>query len=333
MLVKYCPSCDGRPYTSNTKMKVCPNCGKALQTEFVADGNLADREMLIDVDDVDDSLVASNRGTQDLVDISDKDNGIENPVIPVPEDNKFNNDNRIVGKVHNYSSTGNEDGTYRRFFITKLIDAIVFKQRYEDVLHRFMVRVDNGGSYGYSNYTDVPVNVHGTIAGGMQISDNTDVEVVGKYKNGVLMAEDIYIINGGYKSRVSFQRNLSSLVYIFFSLLALGALVYYGITANGTFTENLQYLLIRWAVVFVVLSVLYFVFILSRLGVAIRISSGKRMGFPIFRILIFSLAIALAFIYALGSTVVKTAISGALSTVLTVAIVIVLIIFIIKIIF
>lgn len=41
---------------------------------------------------------------------------------------------------------------------------------------------------GFGSYVDVPVNVHGTIAGGIQIIDNCEVEIRGKYKNHVLMA-------------------------------------------------------------------------------------------------------------------------------------------------
>lgn len=245
------------------------------------------------------------------------------------------NQNTIRGKVAQYSSSGTEDGEYRRFLPQKIYQAIVYRQRLEDVLHRFTVRVDRGeDSLGYQQYNDIPVNVHGTIAGGLQIIDNAEVQVSGKYRDGVLMADEIYIINNGYKSKVSFQRSVRAIVYGVLSAIMFLFVCFVAATSDGNFFANIKEFCTVWFVITAILTVLYLITRLTPIGILSRMYSKKKPTFPIFVIILISLALAFLFVSAFGSfTGFGSYLSGWIYSIVPIVIIVIALFFVIKSIF
>ena len=293
MVVKYCENCGGKPYTLDLAMSVCPVCNSDLETEIVDDSELTSRPVIngstnqvtdgYDYTDAQNGLDINRNGGQPAVQDNDSTVVISQPSTPVPSVPG----NLISGRVSKYSSTGGEDGNYRRLLPVKLFQAIVYKQRFEDVLHRFTVRVENHDAMGYVQYTDIPVNVHGTIAGGMQIMDDEEVEVHGKYCNGILMADSVCVINNGYRSQVSFQRSIGGIALaITLAVLLIGA-CYVAATVGEDFLTNIATFFIGWVANFILLTVLYFILNLTRIGIALNMFRGKRR-FPGVAILIIS---------------------------------------------
>ena len=348
MVVKYCKNCVGKPYTSDLQLEKCPRCGRTLCIESIDDIDLEDRQQIVipnrstDLDEIKDTSSAN-----EIFDDSDLDSA--SPKIPIKkqripqvsvyqpyaEKHEYLPEEVIHGRVAQYSSTGKEDGNYRRLLITKIIDAVAYHQRIEDVLHRFNVRVENGkDAMGYSQYADIPVNVHGTIASGSQISDNAEVEVEGKYRNGVLMASKVSVVNNGYHSQIKFQRSISAIVYGVLVAVAAIALVVFVANTDGSFFDNLKSFLLTWLVVSIVTAVLYLILIFSKIGFLTRMATGKPKKFPIMGILLFSLIVTMIFMNSSG---IGTSLSGLFSNLLVsiipVTIVIIVIILLIKLIF
>ena len=208
----------------------------------------------------------------------------------------------IHGRISQYSSTGKEDGNYRRLLVNRVADAIVYGQRFENVLHRFTVRVQGGmDAFGNQEYFDVPVNVHGTIAGGMQLADNNEVEVTGKYRNGVLMARKIAIVTNGYRTPVLFQRAVGLIALAVVALIAAVFAIYAMIDADngGTVWANIVGFLKTWGTVSLILFVLYLLFSLTRVGFQLQILLGRR-GSPLLVILVLALVLTVLFVGKFG---------------------------------
>ncbi|MBQ1685462.1 MAG: hypothetical protein II072_08130 [Clostridia bacterium] len=236
----------------------------------------------------------------------------------------------IKGKVSQYSNSDMEGGRYRRLFAQKLFDAMLYGQRTEDLLHRFKVRVSEGvDTFGNEKYTDVEVNVHGTISGGSLIADNSEVEVSGKYKNGVLMARRINVVNNGYRSPVNFQRSVGGTMYAVLAVAVLAFIIILTAGAGGNFFDKLGKLLTTWLITAAVLTVLYFLFSFSKIGMLSRMSSGKRRSFPLVGILLVSLVIAMLIVYGFGANA-GSLLSGVLSKVISAIVTIVVIFVILK---
>lgn len=245
----------------------------------------------------------------------------------------FNADSRTIrGKISQYSSSGKEDGTYRRLLPVKLYEAIVYKQRLEDVLHRFTVRVDHGeDALGYQKYTDIPVNVHGTISGGLQLVDNAEVAVHGKYKNGVLMADSIYVINNGYESKVGFQHSVKAITYGILATVMFLFICFVVASTNGSFFANIKEFLKVWLIITVVITVLYLITSMSRFGLLTRMFSNKKRSFPLLGILLISLALTFLFLSFFGSlSGFGSALYGLIYSIVPIIIIIVALFFIIK---
>lgn len=372
MMVKYCNKCSGHPYTEDFSVSNCPVCNSELLFEMVSTESIANRPKLSPVKfnvATHEKTVfpVSSKSSGGFKQSGD--NGLF-PVRPTQEQKEAgtntanlvsttnsssvpstisvggNNQGSVApdarsggtvftGKVSQYSCTGKEDGNYRRLLITKIIDAVVYHQRLEDVLHRFNVRVENGkDAMGYSQYSDIPVNVHGTIASGMQITDNAEVEVEGKYRNGVLMASKVSVVNNGFNSQIKFQRSVSAIIYGVLAVVAAIALIVFVANTDGNFFANLKSFLLTWLVMSVVTAVLYLVLIFSKIGFLTRMATGKPKKFPIVGILLFSLIITMIFMNSFG---IGASLSGLLSKLLVAimpaAIIIIAIIFLIKLIF
>lgn len=310
MIIKSCSKCSGRPYTTNTDMLTCPYCSERLSVELVSLEDLCDRKEI------------SATGNYSEQDHTEQDNqnttgwGSVPPVPPVSYDNNSSktenapdnnhdanlvckHDNTIRGRISQYSCTGREDGNYRRLFFVRWFQALVYRQRLEDTLHRFTVRVeDEKDSSGYSNYRDVPVNVHGTISRGLQLADNMEVEVSGKYNNGVLMASSVHIVNNGYKSKVNFQRSVRAIVSGIVFVLMLLFLCFIGSSSGLGFWIGIGTFLKLWGIYAVVLTVLYLVLAFTRIGIMFTMFRGREARFPIMGILIISMILAVLSLYA-----------------------------------
>lgn len=238
----------------------------------------------------------------------------------------------VIGKVSQYSSTGKEDGNYRRLFVQKLVDAILYKQRFEDILHRFKVRVKSSpDAFGNCQYTDVQVNVHGTISGGAQITDNSEVEVFGKYRNGVLMAQKINIINNGYQTPVTFQHSAKAIFYGILAIVAAFFMIYIGLSSDGGFFQNIGSFLKTWLITSVIVTVLYFLLSFSKIGIMTRMASGRPRKFPLVGILLVSLVLTLIFVnsFGLGASV-GSLLSGLFSSIISIVVIIVVLYIVFK---
>lgn len=376
MIIKYCPVCVGKPYSSDLSLQNCPVCKSTLQIESADEQNLIGRmqmsksasdfgafggaftkksppatgafpagnqsAVIPTVPTIPDPIYGTgDKQSNPKTDIAPKSEASDRliPFSPSEMSDADTHDvlhsNKLSGKVSQYSCTGKEDGNYRRLLITKIIDAVVYHQRLEDVLHRFNVRVENGKDVmGYSQYSDIPVNVHGTIASGMQITDNAEVEVEGKYRNGVLMASKVSVVNNGYHSQIKFQRSVSAIIYGVLAVVAAIALIVFVANTDGNFFANLKSFLLTWLVVSVVTAVLYLVLIFSKIGFLTRMATGKPKKFPIVGILLFSLIITMIFMNSFG---IGASLSGLFSklliAIMPTAIIIIAIIFLIKLIF
>lgn len=310
MMIKYCPNCTGHPYTKEIEYDKCPICGTTLYGELADEKSLTNREKLFFNTNTDSDGKQIQPSLQNDADIFSEDPSINENVTLFNSSYKAKSDTKgqssqtkvVRGKIGSYSSSGKEDGNHRRLLISKIFDAIVYNQRLEDLLHRFVVRTESGfDEFGNTNHIDVPVNVHGTIAGGMQLADNCEVEVHGKYnRNGVLLAKKIYILNNGYKTRVKFQHSISAIVYSILFIIALAVAIYYSCTESGYFLDNMKYFVITWGIIVAIMSVLYITLIMSKIGIATRIATGKPGKFPFLGILIFSFIIAAVILLLLG---------------------------------
>lgn len=350
MVVKYCEHCQGRPYTTYLQVNTCPKCGKMLGIESADETELEGRrEIFIPEkssfrkDKYDEDTTPNKlkwRNEEESLD--------EEPSRTLPAEKKENTKVSVIseksisnsfipaecirGRVAQYSSTGKEDGEYRRLLPVKIYQAIVYRQRLEDVLHRFTVRVEQGeDALGYQNYTDIPVNVHGTISGGLQIVDNAEVEVCGKYKNGVLMADSIYVINNGYRSKVSFQHDAKTIMYGILSAIMFLFVSYIAASSDGSFFENMKEFCVIWIIFAAIITVLYLITSLTKIGLLSRMFSKKKLSFPLFGILLISLALAFLFVGAFGSFAgFGSYLSGWVYSLIPIIIIIVAVLFIIK---
>ncbi len=234
------------------------------------------------------------------------------PIIPPTDPNpdpgpvfsgavETNNNNRriesnlgttIRGRISQYSSSGREDGHYRRPLVTRLADAVLYRQRFEDVLHRFTVRVKGETDiFGNSEYFDVPVNVHGTIAGGIHLTDNNEVEVTGRYRDGVLMAQSITVISNGYRTSVRFQHSIGAIVTAVIVLIALvfGMVVLLDSSNGGGIWQSIAGFLKTWGIFSLILFVLYLMFCFSTFGFRFRLAMGSSRRSPLPAILLLGL--------------------------------------------
>ncbi|MBQ5823453.1 MAG: hypothetical protein IIW48_01455 [Clostridia bacterium] len=368
MIVKYCNNCPGRPYTEDLNALACPVCGAALQVESVEKGDLFGRCMLpgekndFAFGDFPTGAGSSGFDKSNQTDMQPKfdpwgspsdesgNNSNLKPSFPdtvspqllttkststqsTVNNGIFLNQRTIRGKVSQYTSSGKEDGEYRRFLPQKIYDAIVYRQRLEDVLHRFVVRVEHDeDELGYQQYNDIPVNIHGTISGGLQLVDNAEVEVHGKYrKNGVLMADEIHVISNGYESKVGFQRSVKAIVYGILSALMFFFVCFVAATSDGNFFASIKEFCTVWLITAAVLSVLYLLTQLTTIGILSRMFSKKKRSFPIFGILLVSLALAFLFVSAFGSFAgFGSYLSGWIYSIVPIVIIIVAIFFMIK---
>lgn len=360
MIIKFCNNCEGRPYTSDLSKTTCPVCGADLQAEFADDASLSRRAMLQEKKKSSTScgnpfsesaFQSGNQHFDPFNETQHREKGTTDhhivpftsaEIYPVDQNkaefkqstnNKyFSGSMTICGRVSQYSSSGKEDGEYRRLLPVKIYQALVYKQRLEDVLHRFTVRVEQGeDALGYQNYTDIPVNVHGTISGGLQIVDNAEVRVHGKYCKGVLMADSIYIINNGHESKVGLQHSVKAITYGILFAVMLAFICFVAVSTDGNFFANIKSFCKVWLVIAAIITVLYLITSFSKFGMLTRMFSDKKRSFPFWGILLISLALAFLFVSVFGSFAGFGAIlSGWIYSLVPIIIILVALFFLIK---
>ena len=239
----------------------------------------------------------------------------------------------IRGRISQYSSTGSEDGNYRRLLVQRIYDAIVYKQRFENLLHRFTVRVEGGtDAFGNQEYFDVPVNVHGTIAGGMQLADNNEVEVTGTYRGGTLMAREVTIIANGYRTPVQFQRAVGLIALSIAALVALIFGIYVAVDSSngGSIWPTIVDFLKTWGVVSLILLVLYVMFCVSRFGFQLMLLMRGQRSHPLLTIVLLGFILTVLILAKFGSAGnLLSALSSLGAAILPSAIVLLLMIFLV----
>lgn len=276
MIIKYCPKCSMKPYTTDMSVTNCPFCNSNLMLEAVnSESDLIGR-----------SQININQNSNQESDSSSNDDnyGEVNSVSHnlTPSNHALTNVceksiNEIIGRVYGYSNTAEEAGKYKRIFITKIIDALVYGQRTEDVLHRFYLRPEGNTS----SQNDVPVVIHGTISAGSGIMDNSLVRVRGKFHNGAFYARKITVMNNGRESSVRPQVSLSKLfitILSLFLLIAGAVLLIFGRDRVNTGLLYAKNYLFVFAVVYLILYLLSLIIIArSKYAITAMALSGVGM--------------------------------------------------------
>ena len=369
MVIKCCPRCTGRPYTRNYDLVLCPKCGAVLELESIPEQQLSSRARLDEPGsggaDVPGGVTPpgqsaaqrtpqsaprkpSRHSPQPQADPKPRDpqppwkpTG-SGPVAQPITGTHTAHDNRRVeaalgttirGRISQYSSTGSEDGNYRRLLVQRIYDAIVYKQRFENLLHRFTVRVEGGtDAFGNQEYFDVPVNVHGTIAGGMQLADNNEVEVTGTYRGGTLMAREVTIIANGYRTPVQFQRAVGLIALSIAALVALIFGIYVAVDSSngGSIWPTIVDFLKTWGVVSLILLVLYVMFCVSRFGFQLMLLMRGQRSHPLLTIVLLGFILTVLILAKFGSAGnLLSALSSLGAAILPSAIVLLLMIFLV----
>lgn len=317
MLIRYCPRCAGRPFTQALGLINCPVCGSPLEMENVTGTAMAERAELDAVCGVsgssDDSFFTPFFGAPDPLDLTDPAPEPAGVVTVPPTSAHARSINRRVetsigttirGRMSQYSSSGREDGNYRRLPGRRLYQAIRYGQRFEDLCHTFTVRVQGGtDELGNQEYFDVPVNVHGTIQGGVQLADNNEVEVTGSYCKGVLMARKISVISNGYRTTVQFQRSVGLMVIAALALIAaiVGIYILADFSRGGAIWPSIVGFLKTWGTISAIIFVLYLMFCCSRFGFRLMMVLGCGFGSPIVTSLLLGLILAALFAAKFGT--------------------------------
>lgn len=340
MIVKYCSKCAGKPYTTDMDMEKCPRCGSTLGIKTVQEDELEDCEEFSGTSsnydrDNENDLDIGYANSGDIEEKRQKDISIDAMRSRTSYGRRsvvHSGDSVLRGKIAQYSSSGKEDGNYHRLFFVKLFDAIIYHQRFEDVLHRFKVRVSGSSDvFGNTEYKDVWVNAHGTLSGGVQIAENSDVEVYGKYKNGVFMARKINVIDNGYTTPINFQHSAKAVLYGILAIFAAIFLIYIGTSSEGGFFQNIGSFLKIWLISAVVVTILYFIAIFSKIGIMARMATGKPRKFPWIGVLLISLVIALIIFNSAGiGASVGSALSGILSSAISVIVLLIVLFIVFK---
>ena len=237
----------------------------------------------------------------------------------------------IRGKISQYRTYSDKSGNYRRLFPRKIHQAIVYGQRFEDFLHSFTLTetqgVDRAGNPIIQKYV---VNVHGSTNYGATLLDNEEVEVKGKFTNdNILMAKEICVINGSVSTPIKFQRSAKMIAV--FTLVALGLiLLLCGLFSGGNSSvsglmNTIKGFLTTMLTVYVILLILYFVSLFTRIGFMTRLlSGGRRRTSPLIAMLIIAFILSLLIYNVFGiGTAFGNAFSGALGAIGPIAIMII----------
>jgi len=230
----------------------------------------------------------------------------------------------IRGKISQYRTYSDKSGNYRRLLPRKIFQALVYGQRFEDLLHSFIVtEIKGSDSAGNPIQQKYVVNVHGSTNYGATLLDNEEVEVRGKFTHdNIMMARDIRVINGTISTPIKFQRSvkLIALTCLIVALFVLGIIGFASMGSGNSisgFMNNVWSFITTMFVVYVILLILYVVSSFTRIGFMTRLlSGGRRRTSPLITMLViaFILTLLLYNVFGLG-TIMASTLSGALSAV------------------
>ena len=229
----------------------------------------------------------------------------------------------IRGRISQYRTCSDKTGNYRRLLPRKIYQALVYGQRFEDLLHSFIVTeitgYDNAGNPIQQRYV---VNVHGSTNYGATLVDNEEVEVRGKFTpDNIMMARDIKVINGNIATPIKFQRSvkLIAIMCLVIAFLVLGIIGFASMGSGNSisgFMNNVWSFVTTMFVVYVILLIMYVVFSFTRVGFMARLLAGNRKSSPLISMLIMAFFLTLLLYNAFGvGTMVASTLSGALSAV------------------
>lgn len=244
--------------------------------------------------------------------------------IPSQTSAKFFSLQCIKGKISQYRTYSDKSGNYRRLLPRKVYQALVYGQRFEDLLHSFIVtEIKGSDSAGNPNQQKYVVNVHGSINYGATLIDNEEVKVTGKFTHdNVMMARDIRVINGNISTRVRFQHSvkLIALTCLIIALFVLGIIGFASMGSGNSisgFMNNVWSFITTMFAVYVILLIFYVVSSFTRIGFMTRLlAGGRRRSSPLITMLViaFILTLLLYNVFGLG-TIMASTLSGALSAV------------------
>ena len=309
MIIKYCSFCSGKPYTIEMSRDRCPVCGNRLSTELIADENTLDyrNRIVFERDSFDETIddlldefsVENNFSGNDsdpfsLDDISGDEISLGHEVSPSISDiqvyqgdrgtnngiSASYNSDYIIGRVVNYSCAKEEnDKSIKRSFVKKLFHFLIYRQKTDDVLHRFNLYSGEPDELGYSHSHSIPVNIYGGISDGMAISENDVLEIYGKYNNNnVFMGKEAYINNQGNRIKLHFRHSPKFIVDCICSLIVLALIIFTSVNYDASFVEGLGTFIKTWIIMAIVFLVLYFA--VFKWIALIKIVTGKG-GIPI----------------------------------------------------
>lgn len=310
VFMNICESCHG--YTTDEEMTECPVCGGELAFKPIDvkdkakyknlddmgfDDFASDNEPSFD-DPLDDDYTepkkrnnTSNNNTD--YDDTDVDFTPKSRSSSTSRSSSLSSGESFTGIVYSYRNSDNDGSNYSRLFVMRLWDAIIYRQRMEDVLHYFRLHTSSGKDLdGMEVSKDINVNVHGTIVGGAHLADNSRLTVRGKFKNGVLMASDITDDDSG--SHIRFRRSYKAIATtIVLGILFLIGLIY-GISSSnsvGGVFHNIGVFFGTLAIVYIVLIVIYLIASFTKFGMIMRVLSQRKTIVPWLALFIVAFAI------------------------------------------
>lgn len=280
MVIKYCPFCVGKPYTDDLSRGICPNCGTELLTEMVSGSNGPEGRYRLSFSD-NASAGNSNSTVSSLTDNSSVSSSVSGNVSAFGGDGGFNvtpsGANSFTGKVVNYTcAQGEKDRAIRRPFLKKLYQFIVYGQKSDDVLHRFFLYTGQSNNIGYSDSSNIPVNVYGSISDGMIIDNNEMLEIRGKFRRDkIFMAREAYIVNNGNPVKIRFRHSPKFIADLIWASIIIILSIFTAITYDGTFVEGISSLAITWILMTLIFLILYFA-LLKWIALILLIKKGSK---------------------------------------------------------
>lgn len=272
MIIKYCPKCYGRPYTLDNLQEKCPRCKAKLQLESVEDEDLEGRECLTDIDTADELFHSSyesgyHNGSDATAEDANEHSADIRETVCTPRNSGF-----MRGRVSNYSCTQSEGAAYHRNGMLKLWQLLVLKQSTEDVLHRFTLWAQSDGEQ-----IPITVNIHGSLASGAAIHDNTEIIAEGKMYRDVFYAKKMSVVHNLTTSPINIRTNFADIIVAVLAIITVLLTVFFAFSYG--FSTVFEWLKVT-IIIFTILTIAYFLLSVTKLGIILRLTRKSDRGFP-----------------------------------------------------
>ena len=243
--IRYCSKCEGHPYyiveNEYATPFFCSFCSSELIERMVDDSVL--KRDYIAMESYEETNSNQNAVTESH--ISNENMSVDNWIpsetsirVPVydteyqsePSGNVYISPNAVRGVVRRKIA----DASFHRYYLQKMFEKIVYKQRMSDVLNIFYITLmdDSDNAIG----DEVSVRIHGDIEGGIEsIYEGCLLTANGKYSAGQsneFIASEIYV-NGNSK-RVKYEKD-DFLVWL---VPIIGLAVVMGVVAMFSDTDH-----------------------------------------------------------------------------------------------